>query len=137
MRPVAVTARRMFGGHGLYADGRFFALIDDDTLYLKCDEATRARFDALELPPFVYAKDGKGMALSYRRAPDDALESPAAMRLWTRLAVEAALRAAAAKAKPGAAPTAKRGARWPVAAKRQNARRAGTAKPKAKAKRRS
>ncbi len=36
MRPTAqVTSRAMFGGHGLYADGVFFAILDDDTLYLK------------------------------------------------------------------------------------------------------
>ena len=35
MQPwAAVSARRMFGGHGLYRDGTFFALIVDDTLYV-------------------------------------------------------------------------------------------------------
>jgi DNA transformation protein and related proteins len=29
-----VSARRMFGGHGIYKDGLMFALIADDTLYL-------------------------------------------------------------------------------------------------------
>ena len=37
-----VTPRAMFGGVGLYLDGLFFALIDDDTLYFKADESTRA-----------------------------------------------------------------------------------------------
>ena len=39
-----VTSRAMFGGVGLYLDGLFFALIDDDTLYFKTDESNRARF---------------------------------------------------------------------------------------------
>lgn len=41
----AVTARSMFGGVGLYCQGLFFGLIDDDTLYLKVDDATRPEFE--------------------------------------------------------------------------------------------
>jgi hypothetical protein len=40
LAPVGpLTSRKMFGGVGLYAQGLFFALIDDDTLYLKGDDA--------------------------------------------------------------------------------------------------
>ena len=41
----AVTARTMFGGVGLYCQGLFFALIDDDTLYLKVDDASIPDFE--------------------------------------------------------------------------------------------
>jgi DNA transformation protein and related proteins len=34
-----VAARRMFGGVGLYVEGLFFGLIDDDTLFLKVDDS--------------------------------------------------------------------------------------------------
>ncbi len=40
----AVEARSMFGGHGLYADGVMFGLLDDGELFLKTDEETRATF---------------------------------------------------------------------------------------------
>ena len=33
-----VRARRMFGGYGIFIDGLMFALIADETLYLKADE---------------------------------------------------------------------------------------------------
>lgn len=36
-----LVSRRMFGGVGLYADGLFFGLLDDDTLYLKVDDTNR------------------------------------------------------------------------------------------------
>ena len=39
---AAVRARRMFGGYGLYRDTTMFALVADDTLYLKADAASRA-----------------------------------------------------------------------------------------------
>lgn len=98
-----VRVRRMFGGHGVYADGLFLALIARDTLYLKTDEASRPAFDAAGCQPFAYdtAKGGRAV-LSYWSAPDEAMESPAAMLPWARLAMASALRAAAAK-RPAAA----------------------------------
>jgi DNA transformation protein len=32
-----ITARKMFGGWGIYHNGLMFALVADDTLYLKAD----------------------------------------------------------------------------------------------------
>ena len=90
----SVTAKQMFGGWGLYHDGLFFALIAEETLYLKTDEENLARFEEAGLAPFVYVtKDGDHMAMSYRQAPPEALESPVAMAEWARLGFAAALRA--------------------------------------------
>lgn len=90
----AVTPKQMFGGWGLYHDGLFFALIAADTLYLKVDEENQAAFEAAGLPAFVYVtKDGDRMAMSYRQAPPEALESPVEMVAWARLGFAAALRA--------------------------------------------
>ena len=101
----AVEAKAMFGGWGLYHQGAFFALVAGDTLYLKTDAQNRALFEAERLGPFVFAsKDGKKTAMSYRRAPDEALENPAVMAQWARYAYEAALRAAAAKSGKPARP---------------------------------
>jgi DNA transformation protein len=99
MKPFgAVTAKSMFGGWGLYREGLFFALVADDVLYLKVDDETRATFEAAGLEPFVFrTKDGTATAMSYRRAPDEALESPDEMARWARLGYGAAVRAAAAK----------------------------------------
>ena len=38
-----VTIRAMFGGAGVMCDGLMFALIDDEVLYLKADDMTKAR----------------------------------------------------------------------------------------------
>lgn len=89
-----VTAKAMFGGWGLYHEGLFFALIAEDTLYLKVDDDNRAQFEGAGLQPFVYVtKDGDRMAMSYYQAPPDALESPATMTAWARSGYAAALRA--------------------------------------------
>lgn len=86
----------MFGGHGFYVDELFIALIANDRLYLKTDEATRARFEAAACEPFTFASPKRGktvMITSYYSAPADALESPHAMQPWAQLAIAAALRA--------------------------------------------
>lgn len=98
----APRARRMFGGHGLYVDELFIALIAFERLFLKADDTTRARFQAAGCQPFVFDTKGQRVALSYWSAPDEAIDSPAAMRPWAQLALEAALRARAAK-KPASA----------------------------------
>lgn len=96
-----VEAKPMFGGWGLYHRDSFFALVFEDTLYLKTDAGNRAEFEALGLEPFVYTqKDGDTIVTSYRRAPADALESADVMAEWARRGYAAALRAAARK-RPG------------------------------------
>jgi DNA transformation protein len=94
----AARARRMFGGHGLYVDDLFIAVIVDERLYLKADAQTQPRFIAAGCKQWTYAGHGQPMAMSYWSVPAEAMESPALMQPWARLAIEAALRARAAKA---------------------------------------
>jgi DNA transformation protein len=108
----APRAKRMFGGRGLYVDDVFVALISAERLYLKTDPLTRGRFEAAACEPFAFEAKGQRMTTSYFSAPDDAMESPGLMLPWARLALEAALRARAAKpasarAKTKAMPAAK------------------------------
>jgi DNA transformation protein len=85
-----VRSRRMFGGAGIYCDDLFFALIDDDTLYLKADDSTRAEFLALGLRPFQPFRDKPEYSMSYYQAPADALDDAEVLVAWARRAVEAA-----------------------------------------------
>jgi DNA transformation protein len=99
-----VTARRMFGGYGVYCDGAMFALVADDVLYLKVDDGNRGEFERAGAAPFIYDAKGKRTAMSYFRAPDEALESRDLAAPWARSAYAAALRARSAKragARPG------------------------------------
>ena len=93
----SARARRMFGGHGLYVDDLFIAIIASERLYLKVDAQTRQNFEAVGSTPFVYDAAGKAVSLGYFSAPDEAIESPPLMQPWARLALAAALRARAAK----------------------------------------
>ena len=105
MQPAGrVSARAMFGAHGVYLDGLIVGIVDDDVLYLKTDARTRPTFVTRDLEPFRYTtRSGEIHSTSYYRPPDEALESPAAMRDWLRLALSAALRSASRK-KPRAPP---------------------------------
>lgn len=87
-----ISARAMFGGHGLYFDGMIIGIIIQDALYLKVDEGTRARFEAAGSAPFVYDSRGRTIEMGYWSAPEEALDSPEQMQPWARLAIAAALR---------------------------------------------
>lgn len=92
-----VSARRMFGGHGLYREGLMFALIAEDQLYFKTDAANVVQFERAGSRPFVYESKERTVQMSYWSAPEGSLESPAEMREWCQSAYAAALRAHAAK----------------------------------------
>jgi len=117
-----VRAKRMFGGHGLYADEVFVAIIIGEDLFLKTDETSRPAFEAAGCRPFEYqSANGKRVALGYWSAPAEAMDSPAQMLRWARHALASALRARASKppAKPRAPrakPAAKRATKPPARA---------------------
>lgn len=94
--------RRMFGGWGIYADDLFIAIIAFEQLYLKADAHSREQFLAAGCAAFQYEREGQVATLGYFVAPEEAMESPALMAPWGRLALSAALRARAEKAKPKA-----------------------------------
>lgn len=52
-----ITSRMMFGEYGLYLDGKLFALICDNRLFIKPTEAGRAFIkEVVEAPPYPGAK---------------------------------------------------------------------------------
>ncbi len=94
----------MFGGHGVYVDGLFIAIVAFDQLFLKADATSRAAFEAAGCEPFVYEAKSRSISMGYFSVSADAVDSPAAMQPWARLALEAALRAATRRAPPPASP---------------------------------
>ncbi len=56
-KDCVVTYKRMFGEFGLYSDGKFFALICNDQLFVKPTEGGRAFIgEVIEAPPYPGAK---------------------------------------------------------------------------------
>jgi DNA transformation protein len=94
-RTTPVTAKRMFGGVGLYAGDLFFALIADDRLYFKVDDTTRGDFESLGAEPFRPYGDHRSM--SYYEVPVNVLENNAELDQWTRRAIKVAKEAKSRK----------------------------------------
>ncbi|RNJ51741.1 TfoX/Sxy family protein [Methylocystis hirsuta] len=90
---AAVSVKRMFGGHGVYADGLFFAIEAGGEIYLKADRHSAARFQEAGSRPFVYQGKDRPITISYWSLPDQAFEDADELVRWAKFAVEAALRA--------------------------------------------
>ncbi|MCI0658788.1 MAG: TfoX/Sxy family protein [Acidobacteria bacterium] len=86
-----VTLRRMFGGVGVYSQGFFFALMDNDTLFFKVDESNRSDYEARGMGPFRPFGDERG-SLQYYELPAEVLEDAELLRSWVRKSVSAAMR---------------------------------------------
>jgi DNA transformation protein len=86
-----VRVKSMFGGVGIYADDLFFALIDDDTVYLKVDDSNRPDFEARGMRPFQPYGEG-GEIMQYYELPEEVLEASDDLRPWVEKSVAAARR---------------------------------------------
>ena len=85
-----VTARPMFGAHGLYKDGKIFGIVDGETLYFKVDQKNLPEYKARESRPLTY--EGKGrkvIALPYWEVPVDVLEHRETLAQWIDASVAA------------------------------------------------
>lgn len=102
--------KRMFGGFGISTDGLTIAILanlgDGEKLWLKGDASTRSQYEAAGCTIFTYPMKGVPRSMNYFNAPEEAMDSPDAMRQWAALALDCALRARSAKSliKPKKAP---------------------------------
>lgn len=103
----SVRSKRMFGGHGLYLDDHFVAILSRERLYLKTDDSTQGQFEAAGCEPFVYDGGGKQVQMGFWTVPPEALESPPLMAPWGRLALQAALAKVQARASAPPRPRAR------------------------------
>ena len=76
-----VSVRKMFGGAGLYRDGKMFGLVVDDVVYLKVDDTNREKYEAAGSGPLKPFDDQK-MVLSFYEVPPDIFESPVELVEW-------------------------------------------------------
>jgi len=98
----AVTVKRMFSGHGVYADGLCFALHLGGEIYIKADADSEPEFVAAGSRRFVYQAKGKDVEVGFWRLPANAYDDEDELRRWAALGLAAARRFAIAKVKPKA-----------------------------------
>ena len=95
VRPI--TSRKMFGGIGIYCDGIFFAVIDNDRLYFKSDAESDPMYEAHGAAQWVI--EGDPLApMPYREIPPSIYASPE-FEAWIDAAVAVATKKKSA-AKP-------------------------------------
>ena len=107
---AGLSARRMFGGVGLYCEELFFALLDNDTLYLRVNDDNRADYTARGMSAFRPYADRPELSMSYYEAPADVLEDPAQLVSWARRSVAVAMAAGKLAGKPAASRPGRAGA---------------------------
>jgi DNA transformation protein and related proteins len=83
-----VASKSMFGGVGLYAHERFFALIAQDRLYFKVDDSNRGDFEREGMEPF--RPFGEEHAMGYYEVPADVLENVTLLASWMQKAIDVA-----------------------------------------------
>jgi DNA transformation protein len=93
-----VTVKRMFSGHGIYADGWCFALSLRGEIYLRTDEQSAVAFAAAGSTPFVYQRREKTISTNLRRLPASAYDDEEELKRWSALALDVARRLGEAKA---------------------------------------
>jgi DNA transformation protein len=91
-----IRIRKMFGGAGVYAGAHMFALLADDVIYLKADDALQAKLAVEGSAPFVWEptsgpKAGQKIEMGYWRLPETALDDAEEAALWGRAALALAL----------------------------------------------
>lgn len=92
-----VESRPMFGGHGLYLDGCFFAIVHAQHVYFRVDAAMAADI-AAEGEPFRYRRNDRTITLAgYREPPTACRDTGEALLPWAERGVAAAKRETAKK----------------------------------------
>lgn len=86
--------RKMFGGAGVYCDGRMFILVADDRLYFKADSVNVEWYEQKGSEPFIFDDGAKPIAMSYWLAPASVIADSELALEWGEQGVSAAMRAA-------------------------------------------
>jgi len=76
-----ISTRKMFGGVAIYRYKKIFALVSDDTVYMKVDETTKAKYIDAGSTPLVPFPN-RPIIKSYYELPVDILENVDELVEW-------------------------------------------------------
>ncbi|MEC7291119.1 MAG: TfoX/Sxy family protein [Pseudomonadota bacterium] len=96
-----IRIRKMFGGAGVYSGEDMFALIDQDRIFVKSDDALKADLEQEGGEAFEWTNPntGKTIQMSYVSLPVNALDDREEASAWARKALDVAIEARRAKVK--------------------------------------
>ncbi len=81
-----LDAKAMFGGHGLYSRGQFFAIVFKGGLYFKVDRFSEQRYIDAGCEPF--RPSATLLVKTYYSVPADVLDNRGKLSEWAQLAVK-------------------------------------------------
>jgi len=84
-----LRSRKMFGGWGLYKEGKIFGIIAEGILYFKVHEGNREVFEKAGSKPFTYENRGKKYAMSYWEVPEKVMNDRKKVEEWLQHSLEA------------------------------------------------
>jgi DNA transformation protein len=82
-----LECRAMFGGHGLYQDEIFFAIVYKSRLYFKTDAASAAVYRRRGMKPF--RPNARQTLKNYYEVPADIIEDRDELAAWGKRAIAA------------------------------------------------
>lgn len=86
--------RPMFGGYGIYKYGLVFAIVADNELYFKGDDASAHFYESAGSHKFTFLHNGKTMSMKYWLVSSDIIEDEEMLMQWCDVSYSAAQRAA-------------------------------------------
>lgn len=82
-----ISSKSMFGGYGVYKDGKIFAIIVDGELYLKGQKETEDFFKSHKSQKFTYSKKNvKVYEMNYWFVPEEVYENRDSFSEWIEMA---------------------------------------------------
>ena len=90
-----ITWRKMFGGAGLYCDGRVFAIVDDERIFFKADPQNELWYTTRGSEKFTFDMGGKVGTMNYWSGPEELLDDQHVALEYAHQAIQAARRAPA------------------------------------------
>lgn len=86
-----ISARRLFGGYGVYKDGIIIALVADEELYFKSIPSTQAYYESFGSTPFVYDGQRRPIQLSYWKVSEDVFNDLVTLEKWVETAFHSSI----------------------------------------------
>ena len=87
----SVTPKRMFGGVGIFKEGKMFGMLNGNgTFFLKVNETNIGDYQEKGMLPFAHDKNKTGK-MPYFVVPTEVIENKELMKEWAEKSIEIAL----------------------------------------------
>lgn len=83
-----ISSKGMFGGWGIYKDGKIFAIIVEGELYFKESSGNKKYFEHIGSHKFSYDRNGKTVEMAYWLVPEELLENRQEIRELLEISIK-------------------------------------------------